>query len=101
MNIERAITSGSVLVVRNVNEALDSIFIPLIYQINTAQKDQAVNDGKYCTSKIFMMSVIKHPLSLQARIHFILRLCMVLSCGWLQSLQQLVGTVKNSHIVYH
>lgn len=46
MNIEKAITSGSVLVLHNVNENVDSIFLPLIYRINTNTKD-GVCDGEY------------------------------------------------------
>ena len=45
MHIEKAITSGSVLVLHNVNENVDSIFLPLIYRINTNTKD-GVCDGR-------------------------------------------------------
>ncbi len=46
MHIEKAITSGSVLVLHNLNENVDSIFLPLIYRINTNTKD-GVCDGEY------------------------------------------------------
>ena len=46
MHIEKAITSGSVLVLLNVNENVDSIFLPLIYRINTNTND-GVCRGKY------------------------------------------------------
>lgn len=46
MHIEKAITSGNVLVLLNVNESVDSIFLPLIYRINTNAKD-GVGHGRY------------------------------------------------------
>lgn len=45
MSIEKAITSGSVLVLHNVNESVDTIFMPLIYRINTNTED-STRDGK-------------------------------------------------------
>lgn len=52
MSIEKAITSGSVLVLHNVNESVDSIFLPLIYRINTNLTDD-VGDGKYKSRYLF------------------------------------------------
>jgi hypothetical protein len=54
MHIEKAITSGSVLVLHNVNEHVDSIFLPLIYRINTNTKD-GICDGKYVLMILYSM----------------------------------------------
>jgi hypothetical protein len=36
VQIEKAITSGSVLVLYNIDQHIDSLFMPLIHHINTA-----------------------------------------------------------------
>jgi hypothetical protein len=72
MHIEKAITSGSVLVLHNVNENVDSIFLPLIYRRNTNTKD-GVCDGRCIlinrstrdSEFIFIMGWIKFSVSIK------------------------------------
>ena len=68
MSIEKAITSGSVLVLHNVNETVDSIFLPLIYRINTNTKDGVcegkntiIYQGSYTNSSCYHISYFGTP----------------------------------------
>lgn len=53
LKIEKAITSGTALVLYNIDRDVDSLFIPVIYHITTATSDE-IEEGAVTYMSFFM-----------------------------------------------